>query len=266
MTDERQALRDASARLMAAGVDNPRLDARVLWDAAGGDAERFEDFVTRRTAREPVAYITGQKEFWSLSFAVAPGVLIPRPDTETMIDSVLADFPNRDAALSILDLGTGSGCILAALLSEYPKAKGLGIDSSEIAQKIAATNLERLGLAGRGSIRAGNWAESLDAPFDIIVSNPPYIPTADIAALEPDVRAFEPAGALDGGLDGLDAVRALAPELKRLGSRAYVEIGAGQAEDAAAVFTAAGLSVLRVARDLGNIPRIVVVTKKKELE
>ncbi len=259
-------LRDATARLAAAGIDNPRLDARVLWQAAGGDPARFETFIIRRAAREPVAYITGQKEFWSLSFAVSPGVLIPRPDTETIIDAVLADFPDRSAALRVLDLGTGSGCILAALLSEYPNASGLGIDSSQIAQNIAAGNLERLGLAERGSVRAGNWAENLDGSFDIIVSNPPYIRTADIAALEPEVKDFEPAQALDGGPDGLDAVRVLAPALKKLGGTAFIEIGAGQADSAAAVFAYAGLEVLRIARDLAGVPRIVIAGTKKQLE
>jgi release factor glutamine methyltransferase len=266
VTDERHARREAAARLTAAGVDNPRLDARVLWDAAHGDPERFEAFISRRVSREPVAYITGEKEFWSLSFAVALGVLIPRPDTETLIEAVLADFPNHDAALTNLDLGTGSGCILAALLSEYPNARGLGIDSSAIAQTIASSNLARLGLSGRGTISAGNWADDLASRFDIIVSNPPYIPTADIAGLEPDVRVFEPLSALDGGPDGLDAIRLLAPALKTLGGMTYVEIGVDQAEDAAGVLTAAGLTVLRVARDLGGIPRIVVSTAKKQLE
>ena len=266
MSDERQLLREATARLAAAGVDNPRLDARVLWEAAGGVPERFEAFIARRVTREPVAYITGQKEFWSLSFTVSPGILIPRPDTETIIDAVLSDFPDRTAALNILDLGTGSGCILAALLSEYPMARGLGIDSSEIAQNVAAGNLEWLGLAARGAVRAGNWADGIDSPFDIIVSNPPYIPTADIASLEAEVRDFEPYAALDGGPDGLDAVRILAPELKKLGGRAFVEIGTGQDEAAAAIFTYAGLEVLRIARDLANVPRIVIVHTKKELE
>jgi len=260
------ALREATAILTDAGIDNPRLDARVLWEAAGGDAERFASFISRRVTREPVAYITGQKEFWSLSFAVAPGVLIPRPDTETLIEAVLADFPDRSAPLHILDLGTGSGCILAALLSEFPKARGLGIDSSDLAQAIATANLENLGLADRGAIRAGNWAESVAGPFDVVVSNPPYIKTADIAGLESDVRDFEPIAALDGGEDGLDALRDLAPALKRLGSAAYIEIGAGQAEDAASVFAAAGMDVLRIASDLAGIPRIVVARAKKELE
>ncbi len=261
-----ELLREATARLTAAGVDNPRLDARVLWEASGADPERFASFITRRAAREPVAYITGQKEFWSLPFAVAPGVLIPRPDTETLIEAVLADFPERSAALNILDLGTGSGCILAALLTEYPKARGLGIDSSEIAQKIASANLERLGLTPRGVIRAGHWAENLDSAFDIVVSNPPYIRTDDITGLQPEVRDHEPLAALDGGSDGLEAVRALAPALKKLGGMAYIEIGADQAEDACAVFTYAGLRVLRVARDLAGIPRIVIAGAKKELE
>lgn len=260
------ALSAATETLNKAGVDTPRLDARVLWQACGNDPVRFASFIARRAAHEPVAYIVGEKEFWSLAFAVAPGVLIPRPDTETLIEAVLADFPDRTAALNILDLGTGSGCILAALLSEYPRAQGIGIDSSPIAQRVAASNLEGLGLADRGVIRAGNWAEAVQPSFDVVVSNPPYIKSAEIAALAPDVRDFEPFAALDGGPDGLDALRALAPELKRLGAPAYIEIGVEQAEGATAVFTDAGLLVSRIAEDLAGIPRIVVLSAKKELE
>jgi len=262
VSDSRDLLRAASAKLAAAGIDNPRLEARVLWEAAG-DPERFDAFVSRRIAREPVAYITGHKEFWSLDFLVAPGVLIPRPDTETIIEQVLAEFPDRSAPLKLLDFGTGSGCILAALLTEFPNARGLGIEASDAARAIATANMTRLGLADRAEIRGGNWDENLDGRFDVIVSNPPYIPTADIAGLEPDVRDYEPVSALDGGADGLDAVRALAPALKRLGGTAFVEIGIGQSEAASAILAAAGLQVLRVASDLAGVSRIVIARAKK---
>nr|WP_243846445.1 peptide chain release factor N(5)-glutamine methyltransferase [Rhizomicrobium palustre] len=262
-------MRAASARLAAAGVDNPRLEARVLWEAAR-DPAPFESFIARREKREPVAYITGHKEFWSLDFQVGPGVLIPRPDTETMIESVLTEFPDRAAKLRVLDLGTGSGCILAAVLSEYPNATGLGVEASDTARAIATANMERLRLGTRAEIRPGNWAEALDERFDVIVTNPPYISTADIATLEPDVREYEPFGALDGGPDGLDAVRALAPELNRLGGTSFVEIGIGQADSTAEILSAAGLHVLRAAKDLSGISRIVIAQSqplpKKELE
>lgn len=262
MSDGRDLLRTASGRLAQAGIDNPRLDARVLWEAAG-DPDRFESFITRRVAREPVAYITGHKEFWSLDFVVAPGVLIPRPDTETIIEQVMAEFPDRSAPLKVLDFGTGSGCILAAVLTEFPNAKGLGIEASDQARTLALANMTRLGLSDRAEIRDGNWDENLDGYFDVIVSNPPYIPTADIAGLEPDVRDYEPVSALDGGPDGLDAVRALAPALKRLGGTVFVEIGIGQGEAASAILDAAGLQVLRVASDLAGVSRIVIARAKK---
>lgn len=269
MSDERALLRAASERLARAGIDTPRLDVRVLWQAAAGP-EEFDAFVARRETREPVAYITGHREFWSLDFLVEPGVLIPRPDTETMIEAVTKTFPDHAAPLSVLDLGTGSGCILAAILSEYPLATGLGVDANDVPLRIASKNMERLGLAFRASIQAGNWAGNLSARFDVVASNPPYIPAGDIAGLEPDVRDFEPVAALDGGPDGLDAVRLLAPAFKRLlkpeTGTGFVEIGIGQSLDAAAIFSAAGLEVIGIVDDLSAVPRIVMVRTKKELE
>jgi release factor glutamine methyltransferase len=264
---------DAIRRLGDAGVGNPRLDARLLWDAAQRNPGIFESFIKRRIAREPVAYITGAKEFWSLELAVGPGVLIPRPDTETVIEEVLDRFPGSSAPLKILDLGTGSGCLLVTLLKEYPNARGLGIDESEQALAIAAGNIARHGLENRADLRRGNWMDGLTESWDVIVSNPPYIPTADIAGLEADVRDYEPRGALDGGADGLDAVRALAKALR--GTRftaAFVEIGVGQGESAKLLMAAEGLSVHHVAADLAGIPRVLVTgpapaaASKKELE
>jgi release factor glutamine methyltransferase len=250
----------AIRRLSAAGIGNPRLDTRLLWDQAQRNPGQFEALVKRRLAREPVAYITGVKEFWSLEFEVEPGVLIPRPETETVVEQVLDRFPGNSAPLKILDLGTGSGCLLVALLKEYPSACGLGIDSSDKALGVAWRNIARHGLASRAEIRPGNWLDDISGgPWDVIVSNPPYIPSGDIAGLEPEVRDFEPLGALDGGPDGLDAVRALAAGFRRLGSgTAFVEIGAGQAESAQALMAAAGLSVHDIALDLAGIPRVVV--------
>lgn len=249
----------AIRRLADAGIDNPRLDVRLLWDASQRNPGIFESFIKRRLAHEPVAYIVGYKEFWSLEFIVEPGVLIPRPATETIIEQVFDRYPDIGAPLKILDLGTGSGCLLTALLKEYPNARGLGIDESEKALSVAARNIERNGVQARAELLRGNWMENLDGGWDVIVSNPPYIPTGDIPGLDPDVRDYEPLGALDGGPDGLDAVRALAAGFRRLlKGTAFVEIGIGQAESAQILMADAGLSVHHIASDLAGIPRVVV--------
>ena len=252
---------EAIRRLTAAGVDNPRLDTRLLWDHAQHNSGAFEGYVRRRIGREPVAYITGHKEFWSLDFEVGPGVLIPRPETETVVEQVLTYFPGSAAPLKVLDLGTGSGCLLVSLLKEFPNARGLGIDSSEIARATATRNVARHGLADRAEIADGDWMESVAGDWDVVVSNPPYIATADIAGLAPEVR-FEPFVALDGGDDGLDAVRALAAQFGRhLKGTAFVEIGAGQAESAQALIAAEGLFVVNIAPDLAGIPRILIIRR-----
>jgi release factor glutamine methyltransferase len=316
VSDLRALLHDAAQRLAAAGVDNPRLDARLLWQHAqsfhpsleggskfaetpsgsvgaranfgegyaverttrplpeksslrsdlstlpqgeGGILERFDTFLTRRIARESLAYITGRKEFWSLDFEVGPGVLIPRPDTETIIEQALLLLPDKAAPLRVLDLGTGSGCLLAAFLKEFPNARGLGIDSSEKAIATATRNIARHGLASRAEIRSGDWGEGLDGPFDVILSNPPYIKSCDLAGLAPEVIRYEPVQALDGGADGLASIRALGAAMKRLlAGLAFIEIGAGQAAEASAILTACGLVPLKTAPDLAGIPRILV--------
>jgi release factor glutamine methyltransferase len=249
----------AIRRLADAGIDSPRLDVRLLWDASQRNPGIFESYIKRRLAHEPVAYIVGYKEFWSLELIVEPGVLIPRPATETIIEQVFDRYPDIGAPLKILDLGTGSGCLLTALLKEYPNASGLGIDESEQALSVAARNIERNGVKARAELKRGNWMENLDGGWDVIVSNPPYIPTGDIPGLDPDVRDYEPLGALDGGPDGLDAVRALAAGFRRLlKGTAFVEIGIGQAESAQILMADAGLSVHHIASDLAGIPRVVV--------
>lgn len=263
---------DAIRRLTEAGAGNPRLDARLLWDAAQRNPGIFESYVKRRMAHEPVAYIVGYKEFWSLEFEVSPAVLIPRPETETIVEQVLDRYPSSSTALKILDLGTGSGCLLTALLKEFPNAQGLGIDVSNEALIVAARNIARHGLQDRAEVRSGNWMEEISGGWDVIVSNPPYIRSSDISGLEPDVRDYEPRGALDGGADGLDAVRALATAFHRhLTGTAFVEIGAGQAESAQVLMEIKGLSVHHIAPDLAGIPRVVVTEPaaeglKKELE
>ncbi len=265
---------DAARRLAAAGIDSARLDARLLWNFAQNveasalvarDERRavvlFESLVRRRLAHEPLAYIVGHKEFWSLDIAVGPGVLIPRPDTETLIEAVCNAFPDKHAPLSILDLGTGSGCLLIAALKEYPNAHGVGIDVSADALYWTTQNVARHKLEERAALIESGWLEEARPGFDVVLCNPPYIPTADIAGLAPDVRLYEPWSALDGGTDGLGAFRELAPRIARVltpQGRAFLEIGAGQAAAVGSVLEAQDLKVVAVIPDLAGIPRCVV--------
>lgn len=300
------AVADAVARLKQAGVGNARLDARLLWEFAkknslsprGGEGrgegvskaqhhssppphpnplprrgrgdflEFFDSLIARRISREPLAYITGAKEFWSLDFAVGPGVLIPRPDSETLIEAMLQDFPERAAPLSILDLGTGSGCLLIAALSEYPNAHGVGIDQSAAALDWARRNVAAHRLEDRVTLIESGWLEEAQPGFDVLLANPPYIRSADIAGLEPEIARYEPAAALDGGPDGLDAYRALAPRIARLlkpSGQAFVELGAGQGQAAAMLMTAHDLKVVRLVPDLAGIPRCLVAKRNNGL-
>ncbi len=254
---------DAVARLRKAGVDNPRLDARLLGDLAADEAA-FDALVARRERREPVAYITGRKEFWSLEFAVGPGVLIPRPETETLIEAILKDFPDRDGRFAILDFGCGSGCILAALLAEYRRAVGVGVEASPLAAAYAERNLKRLGLSERGRIVRSNWADFTEGCFDIAVSNPPYVKSGDIATLAPEISEYEPPQALDGGPDGLAAYRQLMPKIYRVlkaGGGAFVEVGAGEDEAVKDIFTAARFANAHASADLSGILRVVAARK-----
>ena len=239
-------------------------DFSTLPQEEGEVSELFESLLLRRIAREPLAYITGRKEFWSLDFAVGPGVLIPRPDTETLIEEVLRTYPDHAAPLSILDLGTGSGCLLVAALKEYPNAHGVGIDLSPDALAWAGRNLAAHHLEDRATLIESGWLEEASPGFDILLSNPPYIPSAKITALQPEIARFEPAAALDGGPDGLDAYRALAPRIARLlkpAGRAFLELGAGQGEAVAALLAPAGLELDHFAADLAGIPRCLVAKR-----
>ncbi len=268
----------ASVRLAAAGVESPRSEARILLaHVLGGDRSQtlnvetlppnlqaaFEEAITRRAAREPLAYITGAREFWSLDFSVGPGVLVPRPDSETLIEAALAEFPNRDAPLAIADLGTGSGALLIAALKEFPNATGLGLERSPDALHFARINALRHGLANRCEVRLADWNSAPQGAFDLVFCNPPYIPAAHIAGLEPEVRR-EPHAALDGGPDGLDAYRALAgliPGLLKPGGRAVLELGIGQASSMELVF--ANMQILQIIPDLAGIPRALVLASAK---
>lgn len=249
---------DAAKRLAAAGIDSARLDARLLWQHAGGDDAAFAAAIARRLLHEPVAYITGRKEFWSLDFDVGPGVLVPRPDTETLIEqALLLPPPHR-----IADLGTGSGALLVAALTEFPAATGVGLDSSPAAHAFAARNAARH-VGSRAEILLADWSAAPGA-FDLVFCNPPYIPSADIVGLDPDVRDHEPRAALDGGPDGLDAYRGLAELLPRIlepGGHALLEIGAGQAPAIPGIFAGSGLELVKIAPDLAGIPRCVVLAR-----
>jgi release factor glutamine methyltransferase len=271
-------LRGAAARLGAAGLASPRLDARILIAHALGiapddvllhagrsiapdEARAIDRLLARRLRREPVSRIVRRREFWSLPFRVGPATLDPRPDSETVVSAVLAALPARDAALRLLDLGTGTGCLLLALLSELPRARGLGVDVAPAALAVARDNARALGLKPRARFRRASWADGLTGPFDIVVSNPPYIARDALAGLPAEV-GFDPVGALDGGPDGLACYRAIAAALPRLlapGGVAALEIGADQAAAVAKILAGAGLEIAKIVRDLANIERVVTV-------
>ena len=268
-----QALREAAARL-AAVSDTPRLDAELLMAHALGverqalllDPARyavprdFEALVARRVAHEPVAYILGYRDFWTIRLKVGPGVLVPRPDSETLIEAAMAHFGAAGPG-QILDLGTGPGTLLYAAMSEWPEARGLGVDASDIALGYAADNAAALGLADRVELMAGNWAERVAGPFDLILCNPPYI--ADNEKLMPDVAGHEPGCALFAGADGLDDYRRIIPDLPRIlapGGIAILEIGPTQHISVGELAEAAGFKVA-CRQDLGGRDRALLLTR-----
>jgi release factor glutamine methyltransferase len=215
----------------------------------------------RRAAREPVSRILARREFWGLPLAISPAVLDPRPDTETIVAAVIAAFASaRAAPLRILDLGVGSGAIVCALLTEFKAATGVGIDVSPRAAEQARANLAACGLAERSTICVGGWGAAVDGRFDIVVSNPPYIPSRAVEELEPEVRDYDPRLALDGGPDGLDAYREIAPRLAGLlaaNGRFFLEVGAGQAKSVMAALSQRGLVGLEGHCDLAGVVRVV---------
>ncbi|MFN3889985.1 MAG: peptide chain release factor N(5)-glutamine methyltransferase [Beijerinckiaceae bacterium] len=276
-----QASGKLNALLRDAGVDEHEADTRRLVCAAFGIAHidlvlrpdvkadgvmlsRLAEYTSRRLNREPVTRILGARGFWSLDLAVQPNVLDPRPDTEVLVEACLdALGPRAKEPLTILDIGTGSGAIIAALLSECPRAQGWAVDVSPDAVSAAGQNLSRLGLADRVTVLHQSWSESLPCRFDLVASNPPYIETAAIAGLDPEVRNFDPALALDGGPDGLDAYREIAGRmpvwLKDDGVLA-VEIGSGQAKPVRAIFEAVGARFLQLRQDYAGNDRAMVWT------
>jgi release factor glutamine methyltransferase len=265
----------AGQHLRAAAIEGPRAEARLLLGEAMGlapdallrdartavppeAASRFAALLKRRLAGEPMAHLLGHRGFWTLDLAVSPATLIPRPDSETLIEAALEACPDRQAPLRVLDLGTGTGALLLAVLAEYPHGFGVGVDLMPEAAVLARANAARNGLAGRAAFLAGDWAAAIRGRFDLVLSNPPYIESGAIPALMPEVARFEPASALDGGPDGLDAYRHLAatlPELLMPSGWAILELGAGQEGAVAALARAAGLEPGRSRADLGGVAR-----------
>jgi release factor glutamine methyltransferase len=278
------ARRRLAARFKSGAIDSPELDARMLVGAALGldltgmigaatrpvtaaEAARLEDFAGRRLKGEPVARILGSREFWGLPLQLSAATLVPRPDTETVVAlalQMLRAGPGADRP-RIVDLGTGSGAILLALLSELPDAMGVGTDISTAALRTARANARNLGLARRAAFVACDYASALSGAFDLIVSNPPYIRSGEINDLASEVRDHDPLGALDGGSDGLDAYRALIPQAVRLlapGGGLALEVGHDQGADVEQLMAAAGLTLRGPPRtDLAGIPRAVAGRK-----
>lgn len=278
------AVLNAAARTLGeAGIDDSRREAQVLVGhalsigrevmlaeparvLANGERRLVGKLVARRAAREPAAYILGNREFWSLPFTVTRDTLIPRPDSETVVEAALAVFADGEAPGRLLDLGTGSGCLLLALLSELPDAHGLGVDISAPALDVARTNAAQLGLGDRAEFWEGNWGQGLNDEFDLIVANPPYIGDHEAVELEPEIIGFEPATALFCGADALTCYRDMAPDILRLlaiNGIAIVEIGAGQAAGVSAIMADAGLMEGGRRRDLAGIERCILLRHTK---
>ena len=281
MTTRAQALAELRRTLNEAGFETAALDARLLLLTAlgipattlvthpdtpltAGESETLASLARRRLAREPVARIVGIREFWGLPFRLSPETLVPRPDTETVVETALDLLPDRQAPLRIVDFGTGSGCILVALLHELPRATGLGVDLSPGALATARTNADENGVGERCHFALSRWADAVSGPFDLIVSNPPYIASGVIPTLDQEVREHDPRLALDGGPDGLGPYRILLSEAGRLlapGGLLAVEIGYDQAEDLRSLAGSLGLEILRIAHDLSGNPRCVAMRR-----
>lgn len=272
------ALAEVARRLAAAGIDETRREARLIVAAAlgwqpmqvlgrpeaaldGTLRQRVLALADRRARREPLSRLLGYREFWSLRFALSPETFDPRPDSETLIEAALAALPDRAEPCRVLDLGTGTGCLLLALLSELPNAVGVGVDRSAAAVATARQNAQALGLSSRAQLLAGDWGAALGGAWDVILANPPYIPSGGIGSLMPEVARHEPRPALDGGPDGLDAYRALAPEISRLlapAGLAFLELGLGQKAAVMALLAGVGLAMRATRPDLSGVDRCLV--------
>ena len=268
------ALRGATAKLRTAGVENPAREARLLAGLAvgcdesqtlsPGEIRHLATLVARRARREPFAQIAGSREFWSLDFDVTADTLTPRPDSETLIECCL-DLLEHQPPARFLDLGTGSGCLLVTLLVTWTGSTGLGVDVSERACAVAARNVRRHGVGDRAWIMCGDWAAALDSTFDLVVANPPYVPSDDMAGLDPEVALHEPGVAIDGGVDGYACHRRIVPRLATLLSRggiAVVEHGPEQRVGLAALAGDSGLDVVGEVDDYGGRHRVLVLARR----
>jgi release factor glutamine methyltransferase len=278
-TARSEALANLERTFQICGIENPAREARVGLCAASGispvaliadpreplgsAAWKVQDVAARRAVGEPLSRIVGKREFWGLSLAITPDVLDPRPETETIVEAALSVLSeSREDPLRILDLGVGSGALLCALLTEFGHARGIGVDISADAADVAQGNLQACGLSLRAEIRVGDWTRGIEGRFDLIVSNPPYIPRVDLPGLPREVRNFDPWLALDGGIDGLAAYRRILPESRRLlapGGWLFAELGAGQAAKVTAVASQCGFTDVRTYQDLAGVDRVVAV-------
>jgi release factor glutamine methyltransferase len=281
-TSRAEAVRVLRRAFAEAGLPEPERDARLLVleaakleplalvtapDMALGEetSARLNALLARRLAREPLDRIRGHREFWGLDFALGPDTLSPRPDSETVVAAALVALPEREAPTRLLDLGTGSGCLLIALLHERPQAVGVGLDRSPGALAVARANAARNGVGSRFLAVCGDWAAALRARFDLVISNPPYIPSAAVETLDPEVHEHDPRLALDGGADGLDAYRRIlrdAGPLLAPGGRLVLEIGAGQADDLDRLGTLHGYAILSRNQDLGGHVRALTLAPR----
>lgn len=270
MTPTAQALADITSQLKQAGIEEPRREARLLLAFALGtnaagvlacdevNPESYALPLARRIAREPLAYITGHKEFWGLNFLTSPATLIPRPDTETLIEAVL---DSSQSPRKILDLGTGTGCLLLACLHEFPQAYGVGVDLNPEAVLLAQKNALRHNLNHRCAFWAGSWGDALCAEFDLVLSNPPYIEKNEIPLLMPEVSNYEPQAALDGGTNGLTAYQNIINILPRIltkDGQAVLELGIGQANPVAEIAKAKGFTI-SLCKDLSGVERAIIL-------
>ena len=257
---------DLLARHALGGWERGRLLAAMRDAVPAGFDEAFERLVQRREEREPAAYITGHREFWNIEIEVAPGVLVPRPESEFIVEAVIGRVPDGTGPLRIADVGTGSGCLAVALARGLPAARVTAIDISPVALAVAARNATAHDVAARVSLVRGDLLDAHDGPFDVIVSNPPYVPSGDVPTLQREVRDFEPVGALDGGPDGLDIIRRLVPEAaSRLvdGGWLVFEFGFGQADVVRSIIAAdPRLELVTIREDLAGIPRVAVARRR----
>jgi release factor glutamine methyltransferase len=273
-----EALRAGVLRLQQAKIESASLDARILLQHAvhinreelmgrplasmtQAQMDHYKSLLEKRSQRQPVAQLIGKREFWGMDFRVTGDTLDPRPDSETLIEAVLAARPDRNAPIKILDLGTGTGCLILTLLKEYKNAVAVAVDRCAQALEVARGNAQALELEGRVQFVESNWCEKVQGVFDVVISNPPYIPSADIAGLETEVKKFEPMGALDGGVDGMDAYRAILSQIKKVlspGGIAAFEIGFGQQQSLESLAKGAGMQLVSHRKDLSGVVRTLI--------